>query len=94
MGKKGPVRKEQTGTSEERLKAKGWDRQNSIDEPRLGELVKMYEDLGFEVHLEPLHRDELDECDQCMTAEPRRYKTIYIRPRTEGKAGSGLDDMY
>jgi hypothetical protein len=94
MGGKG-----RKGTSGERLKAKGWERQNTIDEPRLSELVKMYEDLGFEVHLEPLHRDELGECDQCMKAEPGRYKTIYIRPRKECKvrpktAGGGLDDMY
>jgi len=32
----------------------GWERRTVAQEPRLGELVKPYEELGFEVRLEPL----------------------------------------
>ncbi|MHC4135876.1 MAG: hypothetical protein ACYS0K_12920 [Planctomycetota bacterium] len=32
----------------------GWERRTVAQEPRLGELVKLYEELGFEVRLDPL----------------------------------------
>jgi len=35
-------------TTEDRLKADGWTKQNTIDEPRLTELVDMYKDIGLE----------------------------------------------
>ena len=80
--------------TEEGLKAAGWTRQNTIDEPRLSELVKMYEASGFEVHLEPLDLDETKECDECMRREPERFKTIYTRPKKGlGQVGE-LDDLY
>jgi hypothetical protein len=78
---------------EDRLKAEGWTRQSNNDEPRLGELVKMYKDMGLEVHLEPLRPEEMAECDQCMRSEPERYKTIYTRPgRT--RPSTELEDLY
>ncbi len=44
-------------TRQESLAKDGWKRQSTQDEPRLSELAEMYEELGFEVHLEPLHPD-------------------------------------
>jgi hypothetical protein len=79
--------------SEERLRKEGWTRQNTIDEPRLSELVEMYGEMGLEVHLEPFHPDEMDECDDCMRKMPERYKTIYTRPKKEKGKGE-LDDLY
>ena len=81
--------------TEDGLRAQGWTRQNTIDEPRLSELVKMYEDLGLEVHLEPLHLEEEDRCDDCLKVDPDRFRTIYTRPRKNGNGAKGeLDDLY
>jgi signal recognition particle subunit SEC65 len=66
-------------TRREKLEAEGWRRMNLIDEPRLTELAETYRELGYEVHLEPLHPDEEMECTECIAAEPERYRTIYVR---------------
>ena len=39
---------------EAQLLAEGWTRQFMADQPRLGEAVALYRELGFEVRLEPL----------------------------------------
>ena len=68
-------------TSEE-PKKKGWIKRTTIDEPRLSEIVDEYETLGFEVRLEPVNLDELDEnCRRCYRKDVDRFKTIYIRKR-------------
>ena len=60
----------------------GWDKMTTIDEPRLSELVELYEELGFEVLLRPVSAEELgQECAECVLAAPERYRTIYTRPR-------------
>jgi hypothetical protein len=79
--------------SEERLAKEGWKRMNTIDEPRLSELVAMYKETGNEVHLEPVDLDEMTECDECIRLQPERYKTIYIRPAADGTEGE-MDDLF
>jgi len=59
----------------------GWEKRATIDEPRLSELVKMYEELGFEVLLMPFAPDEEPGCSECMKTSPQRYRTIYTRKR-------------
>jgi len=59
----------------------GWEKRATIDEPRLSELVKMYEELGFEVIIEPFIPDEEPGCSECMKTSPQRYRTIYTRKR-------------
>ncbi len=60
----------------------GWTERNTIDEPRLSELVELYEELDFEVMLRPVSVDEMaDTCLECVMADPERYKTIYTRPK-------------
>ena len=80
-------------TTEDRLKADGWTKQNTIDEPRLTELVEMYKDMGLEVHIEDIHPEEMDQCDECMRLRPERYKTIYTRPGGKARS-SDLEDLY
>jgi hypothetical protein len=64
----------------ERPDLSGWERRTTIDEPRLSELVELYEELGFEVLLRPVSREELGEtCSECYLADPGRFKTIYTR---------------
>jgi len=58
----------------------GWTERNTTDEPRLSELVELYEELGFEVMVRPIAVEELAEtCSVCVMADPERYKTIYTR---------------
>lgn len=42
-------------TSQEDLARAGWERKTTSDEPRLSEIVEMYKEIGFEVHLEPFN---------------------------------------
>lgn len=69
---------------EKQLKKEGWIKQNTIGEPRLSECVELYKSLDFEVRLEPVTLDELDEeCRKCYERERKigSIKTIYIRPK-------------
>jgi hypothetical protein len=70
-------------TREAELLAQGWQRQASYDEPRLSELVELYREIGWEVHLEPFHPEDEQGCVGCLEQFPDRYKTIYTRKRKE-----------
>ena len=60
----------------------GWERRTTIDEPRLSELVELYEELGFEVLLRAINREALgDGCSECYLDQPDRFRTIYTRRR-------------
>ena len=62
------------------MKNKTWIRRNIINEPRLSELVEMYESLGYEVILKDFNPEDFpSECSECMTAFPDNYKIIYTR---------------
>jgi len=67
---------------EEELKKQGWEKRFTIDEPRLSEMVGQYEELGFEVLLEPVDTSS-EECMTCITAFHGRYKTIYTRRKSD-----------
>jgi hypothetical protein len=67
---------------EEELKKDGWSKRFTMDEPRLSEAVAQYEEIGFEVLLEPVDTSS-EECTSCLTAMSDRYKTIYTRPKKE-----------
>ena len=41
----------------------------------------MYEEMDFEVHLEPFNAEEESGCIACMKAMPEKYKTIYTRKK-------------
>ena len=66
-------------SSEKELIARGWEKQTTYDEPRLSEIVEMYEETGFEVRLEPFDPFTTPGCADCMKASPEKYKTIYTR---------------
>ena len=65
---------------EEELKKEGWTKRFIMDEPRLSEAVAQYEEIGFEVRLEPVDTSS-EVCTSCMTVVSDRYKTIYTRPK-------------
>lgn len=66
-------------TAEEKLISQGWEKKATYDEPRLTEMMELYEQIGLEVHLEPFNAANEDGCTGCMQQFPDRFKTIYTR---------------
>ncbi|MEW6742200.1 MAG: hypothetical protein AB1486_05535 [Planctomycetota bacterium] len=66
-------------TREEELRRAGWERRATYDEPRLSEMVSLYREIGFEVHLEPLEPADLTTCSECLRQNPDQFRTIYVR---------------
>jgi hypothetical protein len=77
-------------TRADQLASQGWTRQTVIDEPRLSEVVENYEELGFEVRLEPIDPGDCNDegCDACFQGEgvAERFRVVYTRPGP-GSAG-------
>ena len=65
-------------TREEELKKEGWEKRFTMDEPRLSEAAEQYQEIGFEVLLEPVDLSP-EECTSCMAASTNTPKTIYTR---------------
>ena len=70
-------------TRKEDLTQQGWEKQDIYDEPRLSEIVELYEEMGLEVHLEPFNPDEESGCTECMKAIPEKFKTVSTRKKQE-----------
>ena len=76
----------------------GWKRRTVMSEPRLSEIVEMYEQLGFEVKLEPVGPDDpyWDEatCTACFEDPTKSEGTwgIYTRQREALKRSSDGPD--
>ena len=74
-----------------------WNRRMVASEPRLSEIVEAYEQLGFEVRLEPVGPDDPywdeDGCTVCLEDEAvaKETRVVYTRP-TRGPAPNGSDD--
>ena len=65
--------------SEEELLREGWERRFVAGPARLKEAVELYESMGYEVHLEPLGPEELQEqCQDCRLAVAF-FRVIYTR---------------
>ncbi len=84
------------------LESKGWRKQFVASEPRLSEAVQIYEEAGFEVHLEPLPKEprcescageeNKKECRICFEGSEDQYRIILTRPK-KGK-DSPDDDLF
>ncbi len=74
---------------EDELKKQGWQKRFVAEEPRLSEMVQIYEETGFEVHLEPLSAveepdegsEECQECRICFKGAEDQYRVIFTRPQ-------------
>jgi hypothetical protein len=72
---------------EDELIQAGWEKRFVASEPRLTEMVEMYEEIGFEVHLEPLpSKEEMDAqsceesgCTTCFDVAREQYRIIFTR---------------
>jgi len=71
-------------TPEEKLVSEGWEKQATYDDPRLSEMVDMYQEIGLAVHLEPFSAANEEGCTGCMELVPDQFKTIYTRRKEEG----------
>jgi len=69
----------------DRLEREGWLRRSILAEPRLGEVVAMYEELGLEVKVVDLD-PSLEVCGECVKDQDGALKTVY----TKGKSREGV----
>ena len=69
-------------TKEEELTRDGWEKQTTYDEPRLSELVELYEEMDVEVLVVPFDPDSEPGCVECMKVSKEKYKTIFTRKKT------------
>ena len=76
---------------EEELIAEGWERKFVAGEPRLSEMAELYDQIGFDVLLEPLpSEEELErqgcsdgECRACFEVGRENYRIIYTRAKAD-----------
>lgn len=62
------------------LVADGWQRRFMADPHRAQEAVRLYSDLGFEVHVAQIDPADLSEiCGECRMMVCNAYVTIYTR---------------
>lgn len=67
---------------ERRLIEEGWERRLVASGDRLSEIVELYKEIGFDVHLEPLpEKCENEECRACYELNREKYKIVYTRKR-------------
>ncbi len=73
---------EQKSPRDKELHEQGWTRKFAAAEPRLSEARNDYEELGFEVLLEPLDPCPQDpSCTTCLLEDSDLIKVIYTRPK-------------
>jgi hypothetical protein len=73
---------------EDELKKQGWQKRFVAEEPRLSEMVELYKETGFEVHLEPMtaveepdeENEECQSCRICFEGSEEKYQVIFTRP--------------
>ena len=64
------------------LVAQGWERRFITDGRRAREMVDLYSELGYEVHLEPLDEQEFaEECEDCALVALLKFVTLYTRKK-------------
>ena len=70
--------------ADETLVAQGWQRRYIADPRRAQDAVEFYDELGFEVRLEPVDTDLLSEaCGGCKVLF-QNFKAIYTRKKKTG----------
>jgi hypothetical protein len=62
-----------------RTQKKGWTKRGVYDEPRLTEVLSMYEEIGFIVKIEPYSSDIEVTCNECVKQNPEKYKVLYTK---------------
>ncbi len=60
-----------------------WKQAGLSSGAHLGRIVEMYQELGFEVHLEQVNPEECMECTVCYRDAGETIYRIYVRPKQE-----------
>jgi len=60
---------------------KGWEKRGIYDDPRLTQICKMYEEIGFMVRIEPFRPEMQAGCTECIKENPEKYKVLYTKKR-------------
>ena len=68
---------------EERLSSERWKKRATYDDPRFSEIVDVYREIGFEVHLEPFNAEYEKDRTSCADSMSNLYKTIYTRENSK-----------
>ena len=64
------------------LKKEGWLKRTTIGEPRLSEIVELYKSLGYEVRIEPVTLEDMDnDCRRCYENNVDKVGTVYVRKK-------------
>ncbi len=73
--------------------AAGWTRRFVTDQNRLDEVRALYEELGFDVEVDPVQTDQVaPDCEDCYLVALERFVTVYTRPRpADGDAAGGAE---
>ena len=60
--------------------AAGWERRFVVERARAADFARLYEEAGFEVALDPVAPEQLDdECDGCRIVFHLEYVSLYTR---------------
>jgi hypothetical protein len=54
-------------------------------ETHLKRLVDMYQELGFEIRLEEVKPEEVEQCTQCLQQRGEKIYRVYARHKKEGQ---------
>ena len=66
--------------SDPKLVAEGWERRFMANPDEIEDIIRLYTELGFQVHTEAIQTTELSAiCGDCRLATCRTYVTIYTR---------------
>jgi hypothetical protein len=65
-----------------KLVAEGWERRFITDSRRTQEVIDLYRELGFEIHLEPVQVEQFDDdCQDCALVAFLKFVTVYTRKK-------------
>jgi len=60
---------------------KGLKRRGIYDDPKLTQISKLYEELGFTVILEPFRPEAETGCTECIKKNSDKYKVLYTKKK-------------
>ena len=70
--------------------AEGWTRRFVIEGARAGEMMRLYEGLGYEVCADPIRGETVsNECVHCRLVVMLDFKMIYTRRRAQHEPAGG-----
>lgn len=65
------------------IEQEGWEKRGVYDEPRLSEIVNMYEEAGFDVITVDFNAELDNVCSVCFEGalDPAKYKVVFTKKK-------------